>query len=329
MRELKKPLIALNILLLLIAVLVALSVGPTKIDGFFTQLMQPGSDEILWQIRFPRVIAAVIVGAAFGVAGLMAQGASNNALAEPSILGTASGAALGAVIAILLGLAQVGSFAATISGVIGALLATVLTLKLASLRGNLFSFALIIVGIAVSATLSAIVGLASAMITQADARSISFWNFGSLALITYENLAGVSATTLIGLALAWRVAPSLDRLTFGDETAFHLGVNVSKARWLALVALSLLAGGAVSTVGIIGFIGLAAPHIARFIYGPAHRLLVIEAALIGSLILVVADTFARSIAAPNELSIGLITSLIGAPILIALVSIKNNVWRVQ
>lgn len=329
MREMKRPLIALNILLLLIAVLVALSVGPTKIDGFFTQLMQPGSDEILWQIRFPRVIAAVIVGAAFGVAGLMAQGASNNALAEPSILGTASGAALGAVIAILLGLAQVGSFAATISGVIGALLATVLTLKLASLRGNLSSFALIIVGIAVSATLSAIVGLASAMITQADARSISFWNFGSLALITYENLAGVSATTLIGLALAWRVAPSLDRLSFGDETAFHLGVNVSKARWLALVALSLLAGGAVSTVGIIGFIGLAAPHIARFIYGPAHRLLVIEAALIGSLILVVADTFARSIAAPNELSIGLITSLIGAPILIALVSIKNNVWRVQ
>ena len=329
MRELKRPLIALNILLLLIAVLVALSVGPTKIDGFFAQLMQPGNDEILWQIRFPRVIAAVIVEAAIGVSGLMAQGASNNALAEPSILGTASGAALGAVIAILLGLAQVGSFAATISGVIGALLATTLTLKLASLRGNLSSFALIIVGIAVSATLSAIVGLASVMITQADARSISFWNFGSLALITYENLAGVTATTLIGFAVAWRVAPLLDRLSFGDETAFHLGVNVSKARWLALVALSLLAGGAVSTVGIIGFIGLAAPHIARFIYGPAHRLLVLESALIGSLILVLADTLARTIAAPNELSIGLITSLLGAPILIALVSIKNNVWRVQ
>ena len=329
MREHKKSLIALNILMLFAAVLVALSVGPTKIDGFFEQLMQPGSDEILWQIRFPRFIAAVIVGAAFGVAGLMAQGASNNALAEPSILGTASGAALGAVIAILFGLAQVGSIAATISGVIGALLATSLTLKLASLRGNLSSFSLIIVGIAVSATLSAIVGLTSAMITQADARSISFWSFGSLALITYENLAGITATTVFGFAIAWKVAPSLDRLSFGDDTAFHLGVSVVKARWLALVALSLLAGGAVSTVGIIGFIGLAAPHIARFMYGPSHRFLVIQSALIGSLILVVADTLARSIAQPNELSIGLITSLLGAPILIALVSIKNNVWRVQ
>jgi iron complex transport system permease protein len=329
MRERRKSLIALNILMLFAAVLVALSVGPTKIDGFFEQLMQPGSDEILWQIRFPRVIAAVIVGAAFGVAGLMAQGASNNALAEPSILGTASGAALGAVIAILFGLAQVGSIAATISGVIGALFATSLTLKLASLRGNLSSFALIIVGIAVSATLSAIVGLTSAMITQADARSISFWSFGSLALITYENLAGITATTVLGFAIAWKVAPSLDRLSFGDDTAFHLGVNVVKARWLALVALSLLAGGAVSTVGIIGFIGLAAPHIARFMYGPSHTFLVIQSALIGSLILVVADTLARSIAQPNELSIGLITSLLGAPILIALVSIKNNVWRVQ
>ena len=329
MRERRKSLIALNILMLFATVLVALSVGPTKIDGFFQQLMQPGGDEILWQIRFPRVIAAVIVGAAFGVAGLMAQGASNNALAEPSILGTASGAALGAVIAILFGLAQVGSIAATISGVIGALFATSLTLKLASLRGNLSSFALIIVGIAVSATLSAIVGLTSAMITQADARSISFWSFGSLALITYENLAGITATTVLGFAIAWKVAPSLDRLSFGDDTAFHLGVNVVKARWLALVALSLLAGGAVSTVGIIGFIGLAAPHIARFMYGPSHTFLVIKSALIGSLILVVADTLARSIAQPNELSIGLITSLLGAPILIALVSIKNNVWRVQ
>jgi iron complex transport system permease protein len=325
----KKVYISINIMLLAIAIVIALSVGATKIDNFFAQLLQPGNDEILWQIRFPRVIAAVIVGAAFGVAGLMAQGASNNALAEPSILGTASGAALGAVIAILFGFAQVGSFAATISGVFGALLATTLTLKLASLRGNLSSFALIIVGIAVSATLSAVVGLASAMITQADARSISFWNFGSLALITYENLAGVTVTTAIGLLIAWRVAPYLDRLSFGDETAFHLGVNVPKARWMALVALSLLAGGAVSTVGIIGFIGLAAPHIARFIYGPTHRLLVIESALIGSLILVVADTLARSIAAPNELSIGLITSILGAPILIALVSFKNNVWRIQ
>lgn len=329
MRELKKTLIILNAIFLVFSILIALSVGPTRIDGLFAQLIQPGSNEILWQIRIPRVMAAVVVGAAFGVAGLMAQGASNNALAEPSILGTAAGAALGAVIAILLGIAEVGSVAAIISGVIGALLATSLTLNLASIRGNLSSFALIIVGIAISATLTAVLGLASVMVTQADARSVSFWSFGSLALITYENLLGVLGTTCLGVVIAWKTAPNLDRLSLGDQTAFHLGVNVRNVRWMALVALSLLAGGAVSTVGVIAFIGLAAPHIARFIYGPKHRLLVIGSALIGSLILVIADTLARSIAAPNEISIGLLTSLLGAPILIALVSMKSNVWRVQ
>ena len=112
-----------------------------------------------------------------------------------------------------------------------------------------------------------------------------------------------------------------------DVTAFHLGVDVRKVRILALIALSILAGGAVSTVGTIAFLGLAAPHIARFIYGPAHRFLIIQGAVIGATLLVLADTAARTIAQPNELPIGLVTSLIGAPILIALVVVKNSTWR--
>jgi iron complex transport system permease protein len=167
------------------------------------------------------------------------------------------------------------------------------------------------------------------MVTRADARSISFWNFGSLALITRENLVGISITAIVGAIIAWRIAPSLDRLSLGDATAFHLGVDVAKLRVVALVALSLLAGGAVSTVGSIAFIGLAAPHIARFIYGPTHRTLVVHTGIIGAFLVVVADTLARTLAQPNELPIGLVTSLLGAPVLIALVSIKNNVWRTQ
>jgi iron complex transport system permease protein len=115
----------------------------------------------------------------------------------------------------------------------------------------------------------------------------------------------------------------------GDATAFHLGIDVARVRFIALVALSILAGGAVSTVGSIAFIGLAAPHIARFIYGPIHRNLIAHTAIIGALLVVVADTVARSIAQPNELPIGLVTSLLGAPVLIALVTIKNNVWKTQ
>jgi iron complex transport system permease protein len=307
----------------------ALYLGATQIDNFWSAFFNPGSNEILWQIRFPRVTAAVIVGAALGVAGLLAQGACNNAVAEPAILGTAAGAAFGAVLAISAGLVQVGTIGAIICGTIGALLTTSLTFKLAAIRGTLSSFALIIVGIAVSAIFTSFVGIASAMVSRADARSVSFWSFGSLALITSENLIGIAATTVIGLVIAWKIAPSLDRLSLGDATAFHLGVNVARIRLIALIALSILAGGAVSTVGSIAFIGLAAPHIARFIYGPSHRALVTHSAIIGGLIVVVADTVSRTIAQPNELPIGLATALLGAPVLIALVAFKNNVWRTQ
>ena len=323
----KKFLPVCNALLLALLILVALSLGATQIDHFWSALMHPGVNEILWQIRMPRVLAAVLVGAALGIAGLMAQGACNNALAEPAILGTSAGASLGAVVAILLGVVQVGSLGALACGALGALCATALTFKLASLRSNLSSFALIIVGIAVSASITAIVGLSTAMVTRADARSISFWNFGSLSLITNENLIGLFAVTIIGGAIAWKVAPSLDLLSLGDATAFHLGVDIRKARAAALVALSVLAGGTVSTVGTIAFLGLAAPHIARFIYGPAHRFLIIQSALIGATLLVLADTATRTLAQPNELPIGLVTSLIGAPILIVLVAVRNTTWR--
>ena len=316
-------------LLLATAFITSLYVGATQIDDFWSALINPGSNEILWQIRFPRVNAAVIFGAALGVAGLLARGACSNAVAEPAILGTAAGASFGAVLAISSGLVEVGTIGAIACGTIGALLTTSLTFKLAAIRGALSSFALIIVGIAVSAIFTSFVGIASAMVSRADARSISFWSFGSLALVTPDNLIGIAVTTVIGIAIAWIIAPALDRLSLGDATAFHLGVNVARIRLVALIALSILAGGAVSTVGSIAFIGLAAPHIARFIFGPSHRTLVMHSAIIGGLIVVVADTLSRTIAQPNELPIGLATALLGAPVLIALVAFKNNVWRTQ
>jgi len=316
-------------ILLVLVTFIAIYNGAAQIENFWSALFSPGSNEILWQIRIPRVTAALIVGASLALAGLIAQGACNNALAEPSILGTTAGAALGTVLAVLTGFVQVGSVGAIACGALGALLATSLTFKLANLRSKLSSFSLIIVGIAVSATFTAIVGLLSSMVTRADARSISFWNFGSLALITRENLLGISITAILGAAIAWQVSPALDRLSLGDSTAFHLGIDVPRSRLLALIALSLLAGGAVSTVGSIAFIGLAEPHIARFIYGPVHRKLIFHTAIIGALLVVAADTIARSAVQPNELPIGLITSLVGAPVLIALVTMKNNIWKTQ
>ena len=316
-------------ILLVLSFFIAIYVGAAQIDNFWSALFSPGSNEILWQIRIPRVTAALIVGTSLALAGLMAQGACNNALAEPSILGTTAGASLGTVLGVITGLVQVGSIGAIVCGATGALLATSLTFKLANLRSNLSSFALIIVGIAVSAMVTAIVGLMAAMVTRADARSISFWNFGSFALITTDNLVGILITAIAGAVIAWKISPGLDRLSLGDSTAFHLGVDVPKVRLGALIALSLLAGGAVSTVGSIAFIGLAAPHIARFIYGPVHRNLIFHTAIIGAVLVVTADTIARTLAQPNELPIGLVTSLIGAPVLIGLVAVRNNVWKTQ
>lgn len=317
----------INIALLAVFILFALAVGATHVQDFWSAILHPGSNDILWQIRMPRVLAAVLVGACLGIAGLMAQGACNNALAEPAILGTSAGASLGVIVAVIFGLVQIGSLGAIACGAVGALCATALTFKFAALRSSLSSFALIIVGIAVSASITAFAGLVSTMVARSDARSISFWNFGSLSLITNENLIGLCAVTIVGSALAYKVAPSLDVLSLGDATAFHLGVDIRKTRITALIALSILAGGAVSTVGTIAFLGLAAPHIARFIYGPAHRFLTIQSGLIGATLLLLADTAARTIAQPHELPIGLVTSLIGAPILIALVAVRNTTWR--
>lgn len=315
------------IIILIITFTVAIRVGASNIENFWSALASPGENEILWQIRLPRVFAAIIVGAALAVAGLLAQGACNNPLAEPAILGSAAGAAFGTVIGIIIGAVSVGSLGAIAFGTVGALLTTLLTLKLAALRRGLSSFALIIVGLAVTAIFTSLVGITSALANRADVRSISFWSFGSFALVSNENLLGLILTTVIGILIAWQITPALDRLSLGDASAFYLGENVKRVRFTALLALSILAGGAVSTVGSIAFIGLAAPHIARFIYGPSHRMLLGQSAVIGSVIVLTADTLARTIITPNELPIGLATALIGAPILIALVSLKNNTWR--
>jgi iron complex transport system permease protein len=322
--------LTLNLALLTAMVFVALSVGASHIDGLFTALLHPnansGASQILWQIRIPRIVTALIVGAALGVAGALAQGATNNPLAEPAILGTSAGAAIAVVIGVLANVVIIGSVGAMAIAAVGALLATLVTLRFATLDRNLSPLNLVIIGLSLSATISAIVGLLTTAISRADARSISFWNFGSLALTNSSDLIPLLVFTLIGIALALKIAPNLDLLSLGDLTARHLGIDPKRIRRTALFALAILIGAAVSTVGTISFLGLAAPHIARLIGGPKHRLLILQSALLGATILLVADTLARTIAAPNELNVGLFTALIGAPVLAILVRNRQSSW---
>jgi len=322
--------LTINVIFLLAIVALSLSVGAAQINGLTSALFNPGSNtsaaEILWQIRIPRIVTALIVGAALGVAGAIAQGATNNPLAEPAILGTSAGAALAVVVGVLANVVVIGSISAMVIAAFGALLATLMTLRFATLDRNVSPLNLVIIGLAFSATISAIVGILTTAISRSDARSISFWSFGSLALTNTSDLLPLLVFTVVGISIALWIAPKLDLLSLGDATAEHLGIDPRKIRQIGLIALALLIGAAVSTVGTISFLGLAAPHIARLIGGPKHRPLIVQSALLGATVLLIADTLARTIAAPNELNVGLFTALIGAPVLALLVRNRQGSW---
>lgn len=326
----RKIYLGLNLLVLLGTTAIAITVGASQIDGLLTALLHPSTNstatEILWQIRIPRIATALIVGAALGVAGVLAQGATSNPLAEPAILGSSAGAALAVVVGVLANLVTIGSVTAMAIATLGALGATLLTFRFALRNREVSSFTLIIIGLSVSATISAMVGILTSAVSRADARSISFWNFGSLALTNSSDLLPLAIFSALGIFMAIRISPKLDLLSLGDLTTKHLGIDPRRIRLFSLIALSILIGAAVSTVGTIAFLGLAIPHIVRMSNGPKHRLLVTHSALLGGTVLLAADTLARTIAKPNELNVGLFTALIGAPVLAILARNRKSNW---
>jgi iron complex transport system permease protein len=319
---------AVLLFLIPVGAIFALSIGATDVASSWSHILNPfaetqsASHQIIWSIRAPRILAAILVGASLGIAGVLAQGSTNNPIADPAILGTSAGASLGVLIGVLFNVVSIGTFGAVICAAIGALLATYLSFSLAR-----SALTLITIGIGVSAILSAIVGLTITMISRPDARSVSFWSVGSLALVTAENIWVLLPVFLITAVIAWMMAPSLDLLSLGDASVRHVGHDGQRIRFKAFVLLSILVAVTVSNVGTIAFLALAAPHIARFICGPRNRTLILYSAVIGALILLGADTAARSILPPNELPIGLLTSLIGAPILIIALKKGGDVWR--
>jgi len=304
----------------------ALSVGSADVQDswkfIFDRSLTGAGHDIIWDIRYPRVIAALLVGMALGVAGALSQSATNNPLADPSIIGTSAGAGLGASLAVVLNFASIGSLGVTVAATVGALVASLLTFALS--RSVL---QLVIVGIATSALFTATTGLMISIADKPEARSISFWSFGSLALANSNTLSLLTPLVIVTSILGWYYSQRLDLLVLGDREVGHLGFNPQRMRLIAFILISVLIATAVSTVGSIAFLALAAPHITRYLIGPSNRPLMIGSAVIGAGLLLVADTAARTIAPPIELPIGLITSLIGAPILILILRKSGEVWR--
>ena len=323
---------ARRILLLAIIIFIAaftlfsLSVGSASFSSPWRYIFHPGlsgnEHEIIWSIRYPRVVSALLVGFGLGVAGALAQSATNNPLADPSIIGTTAGASLGAVIAVITGVAAIGSPVVSLFAIVGALVATLIAFALSR-----SALQLVIVGIAISALVSAVSGLMISISANSGARSISFWSLGSLALANSETVSILAPVILSTSVIGWWISQHMDLLVLGDREVRHLGFNPSTIRLQGFVVIAVLVATSVSVVGSIAFLALAAPHITRFLIGPTNRPLVIGSAVIGAGLLLIADTAARTIAPPYELPIGLITSLIGAPILILMLRKNSQVWR--
>ncbi|MDR2380211.1 MAG: iron ABC transporter permease [Bifidobacteriaceae bacterium] len=270
-------------------------------------------EQTLWQIRFPRVVMSLLVGALLAVAGAVMQAIFGNPLAEPGVVGVSSGAALGAAGAITLGLTVFGAWSTAVFAFAGGLAATLVVYSTARTRGRTEVVTLLLTGIAVNAFAGA--GLALFMFAgnTASREQIIFWQLGSMNGSRWSEVLVVAVVGIVATAGAIRLGRRYDLLALGDRTAAHLGVRVERLRIVSVVMVALLTGVAVAFVGIIAFVGLVIPHLIRMILGPAHRALIVASLFGGATLMVYADLLARTIVPSADLPIGLLTSLVGGP----------------
>ena len=266
---------------------------------------------IVTQLRLPRAVLALEVGAALGISGAVLQGVTRNPLAEPGLLGVSAGAALGAVIAVYFGFAIHFAAAAPLMGLVGALLASVLTFALGRGGGTI---TLVLAGAAVSALAAAGIALALNLAPNPYAAyEIMTWLMGSLEDRSWLNVFLVTPFILLGCAMLLFTARGVDALTLGEAQAMSLGVNIGRLYFLAVFGTALAIGAATAVTGVVGFIGLIAPHLVRPLLGHQPSRILFPAALSGALLLLVADIATRLIHVGTDLKLGVLTSLIGTP----------------
>ncbi|MEU8823617.1 iron ABC transporter permease [Streptomyces sp. NPDC048636] len=270
-------------------------------------------ESVLWNVRLPRVVLALLVGASLGCAGALMQGVFGNPLAEPGVIGISMGAAVGAAGAIALGLDVLGNWTVTAFAFAAGLLTVLLVYALSRSDGRTEVVTLILTGIAVNAFAGALIGLAVFFADNAQLTQITFWQLGSLAQATWPKVLAVLPCALAGLAIAPCYARKLDLLALGERPARHLGVDVERLRMALILVVALLTAAAVAVAGVISFVGLLVPHLLRMAAGPGHRFLIPGSALGGALVLVAADLAARTAAQPAELPLGVLTALVGSP----------------
>jgi iron complex transport system permease protein len=316
----------------------AVPIAPQRVAAILFGLLDgaavTGRDAVVvMDVRMPRTMLGLLVGTSTALAGAVMQGLFRNPLADPGVVGVSSGAALAAALWFILGAGvtavlpwNLGTLGLPISAFAGGLAVT-LTLHLLSRRdGQTSATLLLLAGIAIGAFTSAGIGILVFIATDQQLREFTFWTLGSLGGATMGKVAIVLPFALAFIAIAPRMARGLDALALGEAEAFHLGVDVERLKRFAIIGVAGAVGASVAVSGVIGFVGLITPHVVRLTVGPAHRLLLPLTAMAGGTFLLTADIIARTIAAPGEVPIGVITAGVGAPFMLWLL-LQHGVAR--
>ena len=271
------------------------------------------AEVIVFQLRLPRVLLAGIVGAALAASGAVFQGLLRNALADPAIIGVSSGAALAAILVIVtVGAGSLGALALPLAAFAGAMATALVVYRLARIGPTVHVATLLLAGIAIAAVISSLMSLVMSFSGE-DIRDIYAWLLGGLVAQGWRSIAIVLPVVTVGVAGAALVAHELNLVSLGEERAAQLGVEVDRLKRRAIAVGALLAAGAVSVAGVIGFVGLMTPHLLRLVIGADHRRLVPASLLGGATLLILADLVARTVIAPSELPVGVVTALLGGP----------------
>ena len=339
-RQRRRLLFALSALLVL-AAFASLALGPVSIPlgdvlaHLLTELGldlgAPAETAPFVALRLSRTLLGIGLGAALGLAGATLQGLFRNPLADPGLIGVSSGARLGATAFIVLGGASwvaASPFAAFVALPIAAWLGAIATMsavRLLALRSGATHIAvLLLAGLAMTAFEEAVVGLLTAIADDEALRAATLWRLGSLQGATLGTAALVLGVTAIGAMILLPLGRSLDALTLGEAEAHHLGIRVERMKRILVLVAALVVATATAFAGVIGFVGLVVPHIVRLVAGPSHRTVLPASLIGGALLVLIADLIARTIAAPSELPLGVITALLGAPFLLALVVRRSH-----
>ncbi len=283
---------------------------------------------IVFNIRFPRLLLATVVGVSLSTSGVVFQGLLRNPLADPFTLGVSTGAAFGATVAMIFGLGIGWSFGGLgllpVICMIGAVAALLLVIQLSRSNGILMPAQMILAGIVVSTFLSALISLMKSL-EEESLSAIVFWMLGSFSGRGWIHVAFACPYVLVGLFLFMAYAKELDIMTLGDNEAYHLGVDVGKTRLILLISACLSTAASVAVSGVIGFIGLVVPHLVRMIQGPNHKRLLVGSALLGAFLMVVSDLVAQNLLpGGEELPVGVITTLLGGPFFCYILSLRKG-----